>query len=94
MENRTVRQQDGAEQRRGPDVTTTVAASPFTATDRCDRCGAQAYVRATLESGLDLLFCGHHWHENEARLREIGASIQDELARLLDVPGTAALGER
>jgi len=31
----------------------------MTGLDRCDRCGAQAVVRATLESG-DLLFCGHH----------------------------------
>ena len=75
-------------------MTTTIAASPFTAADRCDRCGAQAYVRATLESGLDLLFCGHHWHENEERLREIGASIEDELAKLADVPSTAAADER
>jgi hypothetical protein len=76
------------------DVTTTIAASPFTAADRCDRCGAQAYVRATLESGFDLLFCAHHWHENETRLREIGADIYDELDRLSEVPATAALDER
>ena len=75
-------------------MTTTIAASPFTAADRCDRCGAQAYVRATLDSGLDLLFCGHHWHENEAGLRDIGAAIQNELARLNDVPATAAVDER
>jgi hypothetical protein len=76
------------------DVTTTIAASPFTAADRCDRCGAQAYVRATLESGLDLLFCAHHWHANETRLREIGAEIYEELERLATVPATAALDER
>ena len=27
--------------------------------DRCDRCGAQAKVRATLANG-ELYFCGHH----------------------------------
>jgi ribosomal protein L37E len=75
-------------------VTTPIAASPLTATDRCDRCGAQAYVRATLESGLDLLFCAHHWYENETRMREIGADIHDELDRLSAVPATAALDER
>ena len=31
----------------------------LTAVDRCDRCGAQAYVRATLLNGGELLFCGH-----------------------------------
>jgi hypothetical protein len=75
-------------------VTTTIAASPLTAADRCDRCGAQAYVRAVLGSGSELLFCAHHWHQNESRLREIAASIHDESERLAAVPSTAALEER
>jgi len=66
----------------------------MTAQDRCDRCGAQAYVRATMESGFELLFCAHHWHENEARLRQVATSIHDETERLVDVPATAALEER
>jgi hypothetical protein len=32
---------------------------PIAITDRCDQCGAQAMVRATLASG-ELYFCGHH----------------------------------
>ena len=75
-------------------MTTTIAASPLTATDRCDRCGAQAYVRATMESGFDLLLCGHHFHENESRLREIAKAIHDETERLAEVPATAAVEER
>jgi ribosomal protein S14 len=75
-------------------VTTTIAASPLTAADRCDRCGAQAYVRATMESGFDLLLCAHHFRENETRLREVAASIYDESDRLAGVPATAALEER
>lgn len=75
-------------------MTTTIAASPLTATDRCDRCGAQAYVRATMESGFDLLLCGHHWRENETRLREIAVSIQDESTKLTDVPAIAPVEER
>jgi hypothetical protein len=75
-------------------VTTTLAASPLTATDRCDRCGAQAYVRAIMISGSELSFCAHHWHDNEPRLREIAASIQDETQRLIGVPATAAVDER
>jgi hypothetical protein len=74
-------------------TTTTIDASPLAATDRCDRCGAQAYVRALLGSS-ELLFCAHHWHENEARLREIATEIQDETARLTDIPATAAVEER
>ncbi len=75
-------------------MTTTIAASLLTATDRCDRCGAQAYVRATMESGFDLLLCAHHFHENEERLRKIATSIQDESDRLVEVPATAAAEER
>ena len=75
-------------------MTTTIAASPLTATDRCDRCGAQAYVRATMASGFDLLLCAHHFHENEARLREIASNIHDESERLVTVPATAAAEER
>lgn len=75
-------------------MTTTIAAGPLTATDRCDRCGAQAYVRATMTSGFDLLLCAHHFRENEARLREVAAAIYDESDRLAEVPPTAAVEER
>ena len=38
----------------------------LTRQDRCDRCGAQAFVRATLPGdGLSLLFCGHHFRAHE-----------------------------
>jgi hypothetical protein len=74
-------------------VTPTIASS-LTVVDRCDRCGAQAYVRATMESGFDLLLCAHHFHENESRLREVAVSIHDESDRLSNVPATAALDER
>jgi hypothetical protein len=81
------------EQQRGSDVTPTIDAQ-LTAADRCDRCGAQAYVRATMESGFDLLLCAHHFHENESRLRAVAVSIHDESQRLAEVPATAALEER
>lgn len=81
-------------QQREVTTVSTATASALTAADRCDRCGAQAYVRATLESGLDLLFCAHHFHENEARLREVAVRIHDESDRLAAVPGTAPAGER
>ena len=74
-------------------MTSTIAANPLTATDRCDRCGAQAYVRATMESGFDLLLCAHHFHENEARLRQIAVSVQDESDRLAPTPVTASVNE-
>lgn len=75
-------------------MTGTITVRPLTATDRCDRCGAQAYVRAVMSSGSELLFCAHHWHDNEDRLREVSAAIHDERDRLAVVPSTAALEER
>lgn len=75
-------------------MTTTLTASPLTASDRCDRCGAQAYVRVTLLSGADLLFCAHHARQHVDRLRELDATIQDETNRLAEIPSTAALDER
>ncbi|HEY8300888.1 MAG TPA: hypothetical protein VIG48_03225 [Jatrophihabitans sp.] len=75
-------------------MTPTLDARELTALDRCDRCGAQAYVRTVLASGSELLFCNHHWHENEDRLREIAVNIQDETGRLVEVPAVAVLDER
>jgi hypothetical protein len=56
---------------------------PLTATDRCDRCSAQAYVRATLPTGADLLFCGHHANAHRASLLVAGAALHDETDKLL-----------
>ena len=78
-----------------PSATTTVAALALT--DRCDApavvglpngrkgrgtCGAQAYVRAVLPNGHDLLFCAHHGREHEAALAAAGATIRDESGTL------------
>jgi hypothetical protein len=74
-------------------VTTTLATSPLTAADRCDRCGAQAYVRVLLASGGELLFCAHHGREHAPALTSAEARIQDESARLLaEQTGAAAPG--
>lgn len=67
---------------------------PLTATDRCDRCGAQAYVRVTLASGSDLLFCAHHARAYASGLKDIAVDVHDETDRLVSTPATAALDER
>ncbi|SFQ61093.1 hypothetical protein SAMN05421810_110205 [Amycolatopsis arida] len=54
----------------------TLTRPELTAADRCDRCGAAAKVRAVLKTGGELLFCGHHGREHEARLKELAADIQ------------------
>ena len=40
----------------------------FIATERCDRCGAQAKYAATKAGCAELLFCGHHYRENRDAL--------------------------
>jgi hypothetical protein len=57
-------------------------AAPLTKADRCDRCAAQAYVRAALRTGAELLFCGHHINEHRAAPLASGASLHDESAKL------------
>ncbi|MBB2913210.1 hypothetical protein FHS43_004508 [Streptosporangium becharense] len=73
---------------------TLAPAKQLTPADRCDRCGAQAYIRATLPVGGELLFCAHHGRQHVAVLRDKGAHIQDESARLSDTPASARNDER
>jgi hypothetical protein len=54
----------------------------LTAVDRCDRCGAQAYVRVLLPRRLELLFCAHHHRQYASALANIAVEIQDETIRL------------
>jgi len=72
-------------------MTTAVAPSaPLTAEDRCDRCGAQAYLRVELSSGGELLFCAHHAREHGDALRAVATSVHDETHRLTDKPEPVA----
>ncbi len=68
-------------------VDTAVAPSAaLSAVDRCDRCGAQAYVRVQLPTGGELLFCAHHGREHGDKLREMAVTIHDETDRLSGKP--------
>ena len=57
------------------------------ATDRCDRCLAQAYVKVIGEVG-DLLFCSHHYNkvmdnaEGYKKMMSFMVEVIDERARL------------
>jgi hypothetical protein len=57
------------------------------ATDRCDRCQAQAYVKVIGEVG-DLLFCGHHYNkvmdntEGYKKMMAFMVEVIDERKRL------------
>ena len=54
----------------------------LTAADRCDECGAQAYIRVELAAG-ELLFCGHHGNEKREALEAIALAWHDETEKLL-----------
>ncbi|CAB4179474.1 hypothetical protein UFOVP1033_135 [uncultured Caudovirales phage] len=49
---------------------------PMSALDRCDKCGAQALVRATLANG-QLYFCGHHGREISDKLVSSSLEVFD-----------------
>jgi hypothetical protein len=52
------------------------------AADRCDVCGAQAYIRVALATG-ELMFCSHHGNEKRSKLEPIAISWHDETQKLL-----------
>jgi ribosomal protein L37E len=55
----------------------------LTTADRCDRCGAQAYIRARLPEGLELHFCAHHGRAHLDKLRDMqDIDILDETHKL------------
>jgi len=79
----------------GGGVTTVLATSnALTAADRCDRCGAQAYIRVVFASGGELLFCGHHGRKYDGHLRVMAVEYHDETARLEATPTVASDDER
>lgn len=62
--------------------TPVIETAALNSADRCDRCGAQAYVRVTMTSGFDLLFCAHHGKEHADKLRQVALKIHDETERI------------
>lgn len=55
---------------------------PIDSADRCDRCGAQAYVRVTRPSG-EIYLCGHHYAENKTAVLDGAWAVRDERENLL-----------
>jgi hypothetical protein len=58
----------------------------LTVFDRCDSpdCSSQAYVRAQLASGLQLVFCGHHGRDVAPAMVGQGAIIRDDSHLLVE----------
>ena len=65
--------------------TTAVDTRPheLTAADRCDSCGAQAYIRVSIGSS-ELLFCAHHGKKYQEKLTQVATDWHDESARLFN----------
>jgi len=74
-------------------VNATVAPPSLEASDRCDRCGARAYIRVVLPGG-ELLFCAHHGRTHREALQQQALHVQDESGMLTGTPSTAPDGER
>lgn len=53
----------------------------FLPSDRCDRCGARAYVRAHFVNGI-LKFCGHHFRDHREALELKSAKIENGVPQL------------
>ena len=63
------------------------------ASDRCDRCGGQAYFWVNGVSG-DPLFCRHHFMKWEDKIRAYAFEIVDESHKLfVKVSSSAANGD-
>ncbi len=70
-------------------MSTTVTDAPtLSAADRCDGCGAQAYVHVTLVGGGELLFCAHHWGRHAEAVKGKASAVRDETGRLADAVST------
>ncbi len=57
--------------------------------DRCDACGAEAFVWVNGING-DLYFCGHHFNKGEAKIREYAFEIIDDREFINAKPSPAA----
>lgn len=68
---------------------TTERTTPLTLSDRCDRCGAQAFIRAVFLSG-DLLFCGHHGRELLVPLAREAVLVEDGTDAINSRPSPSA----
>lgn len=64
-------------------MSTVATSAPLTAADRCDQCGAQAYIRVEFASG-ELLFCAHHGRRHSDALAASAEAVHDHSEKLTD----------
>ncbi|WP_159600045.1 DUF7455 domain-containing protein [Agromyces humi] len=89
-----------------PDTEQTVEPAPreLTAADRCDACGARAYVEVAIATDkhddqfkrivVPLFFCAHHYNEHEPRLAMSTAvrGINDQRDKLYEEEASRTKG--
>jgi hypothetical protein len=68
---------------------TTLTRPPLAVADRCDRCGAQAFVRAVFANG-ELTFCGHHGRELGTALDLHAVVVEDSTDQINAKPSPSA----
>jgi sulfur transfer protein SufE len=88
MEQVEIPTSDAKEQQMTQMITENAAVDEFaghqlTALDRCDSCGAQAYIKVTMASG-ELFFCAHHGARFKDKLAGTALAWHDESSRLRD----------
>jgi hypothetical protein len=62
-------------------MTETTLEYVLTNNDRCDKCGAQALYLCKGITG-ELMFCGHHFKQNEDSLQAWAYEIIDESSKI------------
>ena len=71
------------------DATTLSPPPSLTIADRCDRCGAQAFIRAVFTVG-ELTFCGHHGRELLLPLQRDAVHVEDATDLINTTPSPSA----
>lgn len=64
-----------------------------TALERCDRCGAQAYIVAAKDGKDRLLFCAHHGRKHAPVLLATGHEILDYTYLINDKPTSPSVDD-
>jgi len=76
-------------ERTKPGTLTKAQTTPLMIKDRCDKCGAQAWMRATRGANETLVFCGHDGAKNLTALLAQGFTVDDQRQRLHNVVNEA-----
>lgn len=59
------------------------AAAVLSPSERCDACGAKAYVLTQITGGRFIAWCAHHYAVHDSALRASGSSVRVDLRHRL-----------